>query len=230
MYKLPLVVLVMTIAGCSTNQNQTAEQNKIFLSEIRANANTCLETVRTKPEYVSLLQYSVPAGQVATTAQLASDKILTAKEAQLASLRSDESAQCRQYHVNGVSRIRPDEAAILQETYDKYNMIAALVVARKISWGEGLRRANAAAAEGRQKALVINQQRAANMREDAYRQQQATAAFLQNVQQQQMQQQQFQHDNLMGLQQDLARIGQQNRPLQIAPFTCSRIGSFTSCQ
>ena len=115
-----------------------------------------------------------------------------------------------------------------EERYlDNIRATVVLTVERKITWAERLRRVQAALAENRQEVASITQARNAQIAQDQNQRAQNAAAILNALAA-------FQSANRPYIAPPpfvpAAPVYQPPQQIRLQPFTCNRLGTFTTCQ
>jgi hypothetical protein len=203
---------VVFLAGCATGAQRQAQQAGLAMQEASGQFKVCVASVLGKPEYVSLVPHTPdPETGQATMAQLTDEKAPSQNDSRLLASRFDEATACRITYLKALSTARPDLVPIIADLYTKNAANVVLLVERKVTWAEGVRRAQALTADTRQRIASANQQWVADLnashQAEMVHRQAAANAMMQWSAQQQM-------------------INAANRPRQT---NCTGFGNSVSC-
>lgn len=191
MWRLVVIISVLVLGSCATAAQRQAVQSRDGLRMVTAEYKACAVAVRNSPEYAPLLPHmSDPDSGQPTMAQLTDGSTPTAQEASLVASFYDATTPCRSTALHGLSVVRPDLAPIVASAYTTRAAATALLVQRKITWGEAAQRAQVRVSALRQALEDADHQwltelRAEN-REELAQRQAAGAALANWAQQQQM--------------------------------------------
>ena len=186
-----LLASLVIVAGCATGAQRQAQQSAAGAQEAVAQFKACWAPIIVKPEYTPLLPYNPDAETGRPTmAQLTDERLPSTEESKLLSARRDELASCRTAFARSLYMVRPDLASVFTDGWIKGDAIAVELVERKITWGEGARRAQGALNEFQQKITAASRQwgadlKASDQAEIAQRQAAAATMMQWSAQQQQ---------------------------------------------
>ena len=121
--------------------------------------------------------------------QLTDEKVPSPADAKLLAARFDDATRCRISYLNAISTVRPDLVAVYIDFYSKNATNVAMLVERKITWAEAVRRGQSNSSDGRQKIALADHQwvadlNASHQAEMAQRQAAANAMMQWSAQQQ----------------------------------------------
>jgi hypothetical protein len=129
-----------------------------------AQLKTCVRVVLAKPEYASLMPHTPdPWSDQPTMSQMTNESLPAAGDAKLLAARFDDATSCRARFLNTISTVRPDLVPIYIDLYSKNAANAAMLVERKITRVEAVRRGQALSSEGRQKINLADREWAADL-------------------------------------------------------------------
>jgi len=222
--------IVWWVAGCAP-QAQQFDTNGVAMSDANETLKACIHGIDARAEYVSLVPYTVTNNNP-TIAQMTDERLPTRQEATLYGQRADEViGDCVTPYRDAIARYRPWLVNPNAEYLDSVRATVVLTVERKITWAERLRRNQAAAATLRQEIASINQARNAEIAQDRNQRAQNAAASLSALAA-------FQNANRPYIPPATfvpapvyrAPAYQAPQPIQIQPFSCTRLGAFVNCQ
>jgi hypothetical protein len=142
MYRLiPAVVALAALAACvptaAQQQYQAISSSTQALSQ---QARTCLQEVYNAPEAAPIRPHWAINPTAPTLAQLSDQSLATPAEAAAIQVLYPRYKACQQIVFDGLTRSMPAAASALQQAYAAGDDDFMLLLQRKISWGEGIRR------------------------------------------------------------------------------------------
>ena len=230
-----IALIACFLSGCNAQSgNQLAvETAQSEMSKAGPNFLACRLAIREKPKYASIIPY-LPVDGDYSISILSNKNLLSLKEAKLLAEIYDENAPCRRDFLATMRLYRGDLANAYNNAFNQSANITVELVQRRISIGEGAKRAQEMNRQTSQYILVLNQKYMSDMQasqQAEMAQRRANAAimmgFMQNQQALNQQQMMIQQQ---ANQQQLNAI-QINRPVFNQPSytNCNAYGSMINC-